>query len=92
MNKKDLVKKVHSQAYKLTRDEVRVLIDLMFDAIAEELIAGNEINVRGFGRFFVETQKEKVILHPRTREKIITSPKLIRFRPSKNLKRVVKKK
>ena len=90
MNKKDLVKKVHGQAYKLTRDEVRALVDMTFDIVAEELISGGEINIRGFGRFFIEQQKEKIILHPQTRAKIVTKPKLIRFRPSKNLKRAVK--
>ena len=90
MNTKGLVKKVHKRAFRLTKDEVKTLVGIMFEIIAGELIVGGDVNIRGFGHFYIEQQREKIIHHPRTHARIVAKPKLLKFRPSKNLKAIVK--
>ncbi|MBR1807127.1 MAG: HU family DNA-binding protein [Selenomonadaceae bacterium] len=62
----------------------------MFDAVAEELIAGEELQIANFGKFCVRSVAERKMRNPRTGEEGITPPqKNAAFRAFKLLKNAV---
>jgi len=69
--KKDLiVKKVKEIG--LTNDEAKNIVELFFKIIKDELSAGNEVKISGFGKFYVKSRKERKTKSPRTGREVIT--------------------
>ena len=63
------------------------MVDSLFTAMRESLIAGNRIEIRGFGVFQVkDTRPKPAARNPRTGEEVAIPPgKTTRFRPGKAL-------
>jgi len=90
MKKQDFIKAVAADAG-LSQDAVSKALTSMIDVITEELKAGNEVNITGFGAFRVSSRAARNGLNPRTREPIkipaMNSPV---FRAGKTLKESVR--
>lgn len=90
MKKQDFIKAVAADAG-LSQDAVSKALTSMIDVITEELKAGNEVNITGFGAFKVSSRAARNGLNPRTREPIkipaMNSPV---FRAGKTLKESVR--
>ena len=89
MTKSDLVKKI-AESSNATKAEVERIITAVFDGITDELIAGEEVQISSFGKFYVRNVAERKIHNPRTGEKGIAPPhKAAAFRAFKSLKKAV---
>ncbi len=90
MKKQDFIKAVAADAG-LSQDAVSKALTSMIDVITDELKAGNEVNITGFGAFKVSSRAARNGLNPRTREPIkipaMNSPV---FRAGKTLKESVR--
>ncbi len=90
MKKQDFIKAVAADAG-LSQDAVSKALTSMIDVITDELKAGNEVNITGFGAFKVSERAARNGLNPRTREPIkipaMNSPV---FRAGKTLKESVR--
>ncbi|HBA27778.1 MAG TPA: hypothetical protein DCY98_10415 [Nitrospinae bacterium] len=65
----------------------------MFETIKERLMAGEDVNIVGFGKFCLRDKKERVGRNPKTGQEFkITSRRVLTFKPSKNLKEIVNNK
>lgn len=57
MNKVDLVnacvEKIANNGVKVTKKDMTVFVDTMFDVIKESLVEGNEVKISNFGSFSV---------------------------------------
>jgi DNA-binding protein HU-beta len=91
MNKAELVAAISSKAG-LTKKDVDVVVDLLFDEIENSLAKGEEVKISGFGNFFVKDRKERVGTSPVGDHHRIKIPatKTVGFKPSKNIKAAVK--
>lgn len=93
MNKLELATKVYKEyecegAYK---KQIIPIVDAVFDAIAETVANGEDVNIVGFGKFACVVKPEKEIAHPVTREPItVPEHKTIKFKQSEVLRNRVR--
>lgn len=91
MNKSVLIEGVAKKTG-LSRREATVGIDIALDLISKELKKGGKVTLTGFGTFDVGKRKARAGVNPRTGAKIkIAATKMPRFRPSRSLKKDVRK-
>ena len=66
---------------------VKQHIEALVDALANMLDEGATLNVQGFGTYEVKKKKERIIVHPTTKQRQLVPPTLvIAFKPSPTLK------
>lgn len=78
MNKSELVEALASQNG-LTYKKAEEIINLIFDSMAEALVSGGRIEIRGFGSFVVKDYKSYMGRNPKTGEVIKVRPKRLPF-------------
>lgn len=66
---------------------VKQHVEALVDAFANLLDEGATLNVQGFGTYEVKKKKERIIVHPMSKQRQLVPPKLvIAFKPSPTLK------
>lgn len=73
MTKQDLILRVYESNDVETKAAAERILDLIVDAIKEEVIAGNSVSIRGFGTFSnvaKAARAERQGHNPQTNEKI----------------------
>ena len=91
MNKTELVAVVAAKAGLSKKDAERV-VNATVDAIIENLVKGEKVQMSGFGTFEVKTREARVGRNPRTKETIeIPATRQPVFKASKTLKDTVAK-
>ena len=68
MTKAEMVDKLAEKG-QMTKKLASESLDLVFSAISDVLVAGDEISVPGFGKFSVIVRQARTGLNPRTKEK-----------------------
>ena len=74
MNKSDLIKALRREM-DLPIRKVQETVDMVFDTMSRALIAGDRIEIRGFGSFTVRQYEGYTGRNPRTGEKKVVAPK-----------------
>ena len=66
------------------------LVEDIFELILDNLIKHNKVKIAKFGTFILRKKTKRIGRNPKTKEnKIISERKVILFRPSKELKKLV---
>ena len=85
MIKQDLIQRVVERTG-LPRIKAESAVDAIFESMKQTLIAGDRIELRGFGVFTVKPRKTGIGRNPRTGEEVSIPPgKAVRFKPGKEL-------
>lgn len=66
------------------------IINNLTQIIAQELIRGEAVNIRGFGKFYTTEYKGRDVISPQGEKIAIKGRISPRFKPSKNLKALLK--
>lgn len=95
MNKVEMIAKVVEKLadseVKVTKKAMTEYVDVMFDTIAESMVAGEDVKIAGFGTFTVVERAERDGRNPQTGESIkIAATKAPKFKASSTLKAAVK--
>ena len=91
MNKTELIAAVAEKAG-LTKKDAERALNAAFDAITASLVAGDKVQVSGFGIFEAKKREARTGRNPRTKETIqIPATRLPAFKASKTLKDAVAK-
>lgn len=86
MNKTELIAKV-AETTELSKKDATLAVDAVFDTIADELAAGNKVQLVGFGNFETRERAARKGRNPQTGGEIdIAATKLPAFKPGKPLK------
>ncbi|MDD5596397.1 MAG: integration host factor subunit beta [Victivallaceae bacterium] len=87
ITKRDLVLKI-TKATKFPQKEVMDIVQMTLDGIANEIAAGNPVELRNFGVFKVVVCKSRKARNPRQPENevIIPDRPTVKFRAGKKLK------
>jgi Bacterial nucleoid DNA-binding protein len=86
MNKGDLASAL-SEKVEMTKSDAASTIDALFEIITEQMVAGQEVRVTGFGTFTSIATKEREGRNPRTGEKMhIPASNQPKFKAFKALK------
>ena len=90
MNKKELIEKI-SVEQNVTKARAEEMVNAIFSTIVDELKAGENVKIPGFGNFVVKTRKQRTAVIPNSnRRVIIPSYRVAGIRPAKNFKDQVK--
>jgi integration host factor subunit beta len=86
MNKSELIRSL-SEKSSIGFDEASLVVNTFVDSMKEALMAGNRIEIRGFGSFKIKEYAAYTGRNPRTGEKVKVAPKRLPFfRIGKELK------
>ncbi len=91
MTKADLAEKVAEHVH-LTKKDIEIIIDTMFDSIAQALATQSDgkVELRGFGSFRVRQRRARQGRNPRTGTPVEVPAKRIPFfKPGKDLQALV---
>ena len=78
MNKSDVIKVLRKEM-DLPIRKAEEIVDKMFDTMSKALIAGDRIEIRGFGSFTVRQYDSYTGRNPGTGEKAIVEAKMLPF-------------
>jgi len=89
----ELIKKLKEKNPNLSKNEIENILDNFNESIKNALIEGKNVELRGFGTFFVKKIKEKFSArNPKTGELIYVPEKnKVRFKSSKKLNKLINK-
>lgn len=90
LNKKGLAKKLAKRTF-LNQKEADMIVEELFEVILEELKAGEEISIVGFGKFFLYEHAPRPVRNPKTQEEmVLQSYKSLKFKSSNVIKKLFK--
>jgi integration host factor subunit alpha len=76
----------------LNKRESKDMIDAFFDLIAQQVVAGNDVKISGFGNFQIRVKAPRPGRNPRTGEPIpIEARRVVTFHASHKLKEVIQR-
>ena len=78
MNKLELISALKKES-NISKAEAAKVVQIFFDSMAEALIEGERIEIRGLCSFFVKDYKSYVGRNPKTGEKVQIKPKKLPF-------------
>lgn len=96
MNKQEMVKvmcsKVAENGEKVSQAKMATYVDTMVDTIREAMVAGDSVNLTGFGKFEVVERAARMGVNPQNPGVKIEIPasKTPKFKASQSLKAMVK--
>ena len=86
MTKTELVRHVVRRFPYMTREDAEMIVDTIFDSMADALARGDDIEIRGFGSLRVKDRGARVGRNPKTGESVhIPAKKLPLFRIGREL-------
>tara|TARA_B100000242_G_scaffold293292_1_gene270956 strand:+ start:1821 stop:2102 length:282 start_codon:yes stop_codon:yes gene_type:complete len=93
LSRQELIKKLKEKNPNLNKTEIENILDTFNESIKKALIEGKNVELRGFGTFFVKKIKEKFSArNPKTGELIYVPQKnKVRFKSSKKLNKLINK-
>lgn len=92
MTKSVLTDKVSEQMKELTRKQIALIINTIFDSMKEALNKGDKIEIRGFGIFKVKHRKAGIARNPKTGQKLnVSERRSIHFKIGKELHKALNK-
>lgn len=91
MNKAELLEKIANESHVNKNDTLKVF-EATLKIIKDELSAGNNVVITGFGAFRIGNRNARIGIKPKTGEKITIAPRrVVTFKPSVPLKNQVNK-
>ena len=84
--KSKLLKDLSKSYPNILQKDLKKTTDIILNEIKRALRRGDSVELRGFGRFSVKTQKSSIRRNPKTGEKVaVPEKKVIRWKQSKDL-------
>ncbi len=90
MNKTDLIEVIADKA-DASKSEAQRFFEAFTDVVTSELKKGEEIQITGFGKFYVQKREAREGINPQTKEKMnIPASKVPKFTAGNSLKDAIK--
>ena len=87
MTKTELVTHVSERLPYMTHKDAEIIVDTIFESMADTLAQGDGIEIRGFGSLKVKDRAERVGRNPKTGEVVRVPPKVVvDFKMGKRMK------
>jgi integration host factor subunit beta len=78
MNKLELISALKTEAG-ITKSEAAAAVQIFFDSMADALVQGERVEIRGLCSFFIKNYKSYTGRNPKTGEKVTIEPKRLPF-------------
>jgi len=90
MNRSDLFIALTERHPQLSAADAEVAVKTLLAAMTEALIAGQRIEIRGFGSFSVNERAARMGRNPRTGDQVaVPAKRVLHFKPGKALREAV---
>ena len=90
MNKTQLIEKIADEA-NASKSDAQKFFEAFTDVVQSELKAGNQIQITGFGKFYVQDRDARQGINPQTKQRInIPASKVPKFTAGNALKDHIK--
>ncbi|MDA7715021.1 integration host factor subunit beta [Pelagibacteraceae bacterium] len=91
MSRQKLIKQLKNKNPQLNQSEIKNIINIFFENIYNVLRKGNNLEIRGFGRWYFKKLKENFnARNPSTNELIYKPERIkVRFKASKKLNKII---
>ena len=91
MSRKKLIKQLKERNPSLNKSELETVINIFSSELSNALKKGNNVEIRGLGRWYFKKLKENFnARNPATNELIYKPERMkVRFRSSKNLMKII---
>ena len=90
MNKTQLIEKIADEA-NASKSEAQKFFEAFTEVVQSELKAGNQIQITGFGKFYVQERDARQGINPQTKQRInIPASKVPKFTAGNALKDHIK--
>lgn len=90
MTRSDLVEELAARFAQLTHRDAETAVKTVLDAVADALVRGHRIEIRGFGSFTVSHRPPRMGRNPRSGESVAIPEKRVpHFKPGKALREAV---
>jgi integration host factor beta subunit len=87
MTKSELIKLVSEKLTNITKKDMKVIVDIIFDSMIDALKSGERIEIRGFGSFKIKDRDARCGRNPKTGDLVsIPNTKILYFKAGKELK------
>ena len=74
----------------LSRKDSNEILDMIVDEIVKELSAGNDVKLSSFGTFSLRDKNARTGRNPKTGvEAVISSRRVISFKPSQTMRKII---
>ena len=90
MNKTQLIEKIADEA-NASKSDAQKFFDAFTSVVESELKAGNQIQITGFGKFYVQERDARQGINPQTKQRInIPASKVPKFTAGNALKEAIR--
>src|SRR5262245_54582271 len=79
MTKSDLVDFITERIKNLSRKEIDVIVNTLFNRMTQALSEGNRIEIRGFGSFEIRTRPSRQGRNPKTGKQVFVETRRVPF-------------
>ena len=79
MTKREIVEELLARRQTFTHRQSETIVNAMFDAMANALVRGDRIEIRGFGSFAVKQRRARQGRNPKTGQLVNVDAKYIPF-------------
>ena len=79
MTKRDLIEEVVRLYPRYSRRDAEVMVNAVFDSVAEALRRGDRVEIRGFGSFVVRSRQAREGRNPKTGAAVAVKAKRVPF-------------
>lgn len=87
MTRSELIERIVERAPHVPRREVEAIVHAVFEQMAQALIAGGRIELRGFGVFAVRTRRARTGRNPKTGQRVsVPARRTLSFAAGKELR------
>lgn len=92
MTKSVLIEKIAEKVEGLSKKQVEVIVETVFESIKEALAKGGKVEIRGFGNFRLRNRNARKARNPKTGASVSVPPKKVPFfKVGKELREMVNK-
>ncbi|MCL6582098.1 MAG: integration host factor subunit alpha [bacterium] len=89
MTKEDIIKNVWAEL-NISNKQARDAVEAVFNTLKNVLAKGDQVEIRGFGKFIIREKNTRIGRNPRTGEEAkITARRVVTFKPSKIFRNTV---
>lgn len=79
MTKRDLIEELGQLYPRFSRRDAEVMVNTVFDGLAEALRRGERVEIRGFGSFVVKQRQAREGRNPKTGSRVAVAAKRVPF-------------
>lgn len=87
MTKSELIQRLAARYPQLGAKDADIAVKTILDAMAQALVAGQRIEIRGFGSFALSSRPPRIGRNPKSGDKVMVPEKRVpHFKPGKELR------